>query len=369
LQLGVSVLPTFYRSDYCGLEKLSFLSRIVSIATSPMEYFYPAVRLQSAMNPRLQKANPDVIFIFWNPEGLAATYRFHDIPKFAYYGVPDHMPGLARLEQPRWFYPSLGSIQLRKMKLALRGLEKYHFRLMNDCDIAANICADHSVYYAIKGHKRSLYVPNLWPLPSENGLQNPSRAEQPNAKLKIIGSIGTVHTTGNTYGLHCIAQEIVPRLDTVLGSDRYELHILGAGELPRGLRALLDRPAIKIRGWVEDIDEEIIGSDLFLVTNNCGPYKGSYTRFLHAWSLGRCCVAHRYAAKANPEMVHGENILLGDTADELVQLIVQAAVDPELRQRIGLGGWRTLRSHFSPEIVAERLLKEMELLVQQRTHV
>jgi hypothetical protein len=121
-----------------------------------------------------------------------------------------------------------------------------------------------------------------------------------------------------------------------------------------------------MRGWVEDIDWEIRSSDVFLVANNTGRYRGAHTRFLHAWSLKACCVGHSYNAEAMPEMVHLENALLGDSPGEMVEWILRAWKDIDLKLRIGEAGFGTFNRHFKPAVVVGRLLTEMESLLDRK---
>lgn len=370
-RLGARVLPPIFRSDYArspstrfsGHPALQRAGRVWRRWFPTLEHLYPAVRLRPLIDERLADTAADVVFVFWNPEGVAATYGNRSVPRAVYYGMPDHAPALARLGEPALFGLSLTPRQARARVRAVRRLERYHLQLMLDCDVLMNLGAEQAAYYARAGHPRSVYMQNMWPeAPPLRTAVFRSAGDKP----KIVGSLGTLHSTGNTFGLTFIGEALRPRLDSALGPDGYEIHIYGEGTLAPSLRRLLDAPAIRLRGFVEDIDAEIAGSDVFLVANNTGPYKGSHTRFLHAWSLRACCVAHAESAPANPEMVHMGNVLLGANADEMVTHIVRAVRDPELRQRIADGGWQTFKACFTPEVVTGRLLAEMETVMARR---
>jgi hypothetical protein len=62
---------------------------------------------------------------------------------------------------------------------------------------------------------------------------------------------------------------------------------------------------------------------------------------------------------AMPELVHGENILLGRTAADVVELTVRAGADAALRERIGSGGRRTLAEVFDPNRVARLMADDI----------
>jgi glycosyltransferase involved in cell wall biosynthesis len=77
-----------------------------------------------------------------------------------------------------------------------------------------------------------------------------------------------------------------------------------------------------------------------------------HTRYLLAWSLGACVVAHSDAALSMPEIVDGQTALLGDDAEGLADAIARAAADRALCRKIGEGGWETYRTLFRAESVA-----------------
>ncbi len=368
-RLNVDVMLPLFRSDYTDLvgKNIGRIASSVGLRLfRALDFFYPAVRLRRVVEQRMRENSADVAFIFWNPEGLAATYKSHCVPKISYYGMPDHAAALARTEDSALFGVKRTSLQLARQRRNLKTLERCHLKLMMDCDVVTNLSAEYADYYACKGHPRSLYMNNIWP--EAPMLLSGDRAPGLNdGKAKIFGNLGRPASTGNTYGLKYIGEEIVPRLNAALGTDGYEIHIFGEGEPVPAVSKLLQVPSVKMRGWVDDIDSEICSSHVFLVANNTGRYRGSHTRFLHAWSLKACCVAHRCNARSNPEMVHMENILLGETPDEIVELIMQALRDRDLRHRIGEGGWRTYKAYFTSEVVVGRLLAEMESLLTQRS--
>lgn len=358
----VKIFEPLFRSDYALAERglLRYARHGYASLFRQMAYYYPAIKLRPVIEKRIAEFGADAILIFWDPAGLAASYQV-GVPKLAYYGMPDYAAVKARLEDGDLFGVKLSPLRRALVMAGIQAREKHQLTLMMDCQTAANICAEHADFYRECGHPHSIYVPNMYPAihRDSTGVCPSSRM---NGKAKIFGSMGYMGATGNTYGFKCIGEEIVPRLDALLGREAYEIHVFGSGEPVPAVRAALNVPNIKMRGWVEDIDSEIQSADVFLVANNTGRYKGSHTRFLHAWSLGACCVSHTYNQRANPEMIHGENVLMGETADGIVHCVVEAIKNPELRAKIGADGRRAYETHFTPTVVVERLVKELRLL-------
>ncbi len=56
-----------------------------------------------------------------------------------------------------------------------------------------------------------------------------------------------------------------------------------------------------------------------------------------------------------PELVSGENCLLGETPQQIVDMIVQAASDPDLRSRIGAAARTTYLDRYHPSRIASGL--------------
>lgn len=372
LQSSVSsqctILPPLLSDDYMPtrFDVIGRARRIIGKRCRTMNYFYPTLALRSMIDRRAEEYGADIFFIFWNAEGVAATYGNHRLPKIAYYGMPDHAAALAKLNNADLFGRQRTSAEHAQEAKMLSVQERHHLALMRDCDSIANLSADHARYYAEHGHSDSMYVPNMWSLPDQPFVIDQHALQ--NRKPKICGNLGRLQATGNTFGLLYIGKELLPRLDACFGVDGYEMHLFGQGEPVEAVRGFLDHPAVRMRGWVQDIDAEICSSHIFLVANNAyDAYRGSHTRFLHGWSLKSCAVGHAYNTFANPEMIHDRNILLADTPDALVMQIARAIRDPDLRMRIGQAGYNTFIANFTPEVVVASLLLKMQSLVSHHS--
>jgi glycosyltransferase involved in cell wall biosynthesis len=175
----------------------------------------------------------------------------------------------------------------------------------------------------------------------------------------VVANLGSQAATGNMLALDYLARDVIEPIKRAMGASRYELHLYGGGRLRPEISAALDRPEVKNIGYIADIDSALLGAQVFLCLNNATRYKVNQSRYLHAWSLGGCIVAHRDAALSLPEMVHGENALLGESADEIAALVAQAAAHKPLRRRLGRNGYETYRRHFTADSVAEDILGRM----------
>jgi glycosyltransferase involved in cell wall biosynthesis len=332
---------------------------VVRQAFAPtLEAFYPSIALRETVRERVDRLGCDLVFELWSPEALAACSGV-DAPVFGYQGNPDHLPETAKLAHPALFGIPERTVRqrafLQMRKRAAQNWKRLHIELNATTRWTANNSALDAVFYTAHGHPNSHYVQNMWPDVYGNEWRT-RREAAPSEERMIVGSIGNLLSTGNTFGLRFLGAEIVPALDRLVG-DRYAVHIFGNGTPLPLVAAALEHPRVRMRGWVDDLDAEIAAAEIFLLANNnVEDFRVGHTRVLHAWSLGSCLVAHENIALAMPEVVHGENALLGRTADELAEHLRAVLDDRELRRRLGDAGRATYERSFTPPFVIGRVL-------------
>lgn len=375
-QSGVRLLPPLYLGDLIRLRsrngnRLAYLATIFGSLPGLRRiinpYLFPAVAAKSAVVGQVKAVRPDVIVSIWSWEALAASYNIPGVPKFVYYGNPNHKPAEAQLRFPELFGIPIRGLSARlkfwAQKLLNRATEIQHLRMMAACEATANNALIDAVYYSQMGHPRSIYLQNMWP----DAACGPVFGGRPatDGLIHVCGSVGNLAATGNTFGLHYLGAELMPRVRARLGDDRLVMDIFGGGKLRPSCAAVLSAPAIRLRGWVDDLNTEIVQGAAFLVLTNVYGFNVGNTRILLAWSLGACVIAHTSSKLSMPELEHGENALLGETADELADLVVQAIRDPGLRERIGRGGYGTFYKYYRSEEVVPRMLIEIDRTMQE----
>jgi hypothetical protein len=241
----------------------------------------------------------------------------------------------------------------------LRAKERRHLARLRSLSGARNICALDAEWYDRHGIDCS-YLPNTWPDAFGDAWPSLRRgAEGRRQGIHILGNIGVLSSTGNYYGMLYLADRVLPLLKQELKATDFTINICGRFEFPPALDHLRREPNVAIRGFVPDIEEEMLGNQIFLVLNNAGPYPGGYTRVIFAFSSGSCLIAHRRLAESMPELIHDENCLLGDTPESITGLIVAAARDSALRGRIGEAARRTYIERYRPAIIADDLVRMM----------
>lgn len=305
----------------------------------------------------------DAVLSIWTEVGLNAASDVGTL-RFAYHGNPDHKVFDAQYEvmrlvgaEPRGLR---ATVDWLRRKLLRNLLERAHLKMLRRYTFVADVAINDAAYYASKG-VNAFYLANMWPMspPPDWRLQRDG-LEVANPG-KIVGSVGNLSSTGNSLGFVTLSKEVLPALERILPHNSFKIHIFGGREPKQFLKSILSHPAIIVRGFVEDLNSEIISAPVFLVSNNHHDFKVGHTRFLHAWSLGACVVAFNDCRESMPEIEHGRNALLGKTAEEVAVLVAQALSDCELRRRIGHGGIHTLQQYFSPATITRTLIRRMQM--------
>ncbi|MDR1185709.1 MAG: glycosyltransferase family 4 protein [Coriobacteriales bacterium] len=304
----------------------------------------------------------DAVLTIWTEIGLNAASHVGTL-RFAYHGNPDHKVFDAQHEVMRLVGAAprglRGAVDRLRRGLLRSLLERAHLTMLRRYTFVADIAANDATYYASRGIN-AFYLANMWPMSPPADWEARRDTLEASNPGKIIGSVGNLSATGNSLGFIALGKEVLPALERKLKPNSFKIHIFGGREPKPFLKPLLAHPAILVRGFVDDLNAEIISAPIFLISNNHHNFKVSHTRFLHAWSLGACVVAFRDCRDAMPEIEHGHNALLGDTAEQVAALVAQAMKDRELRRRLGRGGIETLQQKFSPATVTRTLIERMK---------
>ncbi len=350
-QCGVDVLPPLEvaRPPRSG----NALTKLV--APRP-EHFFPAIAHGPAIAKRLEAWRADALLVPIS-EWLTAACSTVPVTRFAYYGNPDPKSARWRVQHDL----ALGGSPLAyaRSRVALARMEKVHLEVMRRYHLLGEVSRNDVDYYASSGHPNAFYVRHVWIDRLGEGWRQRRDAMECFDPLVIIGNVGRLEGTGNRLGIEYLGRELLPALRRRMKPGSFRVEICGAAKLHPRIAEHLKGPDVVVRGFVDDIDATILSAPIFLVTNNATPFKVGNTRYLLAWSLGACVVAHRDAALSMPEIVDGESALLGDDADGLADAIARAGADRALCRKIGEGGWETYRTMFRAESVAPEMVERL----------
>ena len=128
--------------------------------------------------------------------------------------------------------------------------------------------------------------------------------------------------------------------------------------MPEDVAPLFKRPSVRLRGYVEDIDIELLAADVLLVPTPVT--LGFRSRVIAAFSYGACTVLHKANRAGLPELVHEENSLVAASGKGLAQQIFRAVRDSELSNRIRHSARKTYASRWTEEIAGGVIADELE---------
>lgn len=371
-EVNVSFLPVIYLGDIdTGKTRLGYtgivLRSLPLLRQQINSSLFPGTEARPIIHKRVKQCASDVIVSIWSWESLAASYDVPNIPKFVYYGNPNHKPVEAQLNYPDLFGMQVngfrGGIKHRVHKLVNQARKIQHIKMMAHCEVTSNNSMVDTLYYRDSGHPNSIYLQNMWPETSSKIVFGGESSKA--GPKKIAASVGNLGATGNTFGLYYLATKVAPKLEQQLGIEKIVLDVYGHGKAGTKVEQVLNHPSIVRHGWVDDINQEINNSVAFLVLTNVDDFIVGNTRILLAWSLGACVIAHTNSALSMPELEHGKNILLGETADDIVALIKQVVDTPALGEKIGRGGYNTFQEYYMSSKVVPKMLVQINKCVNE----
>jgi hypothetical protein len=336
-----------------------------TLADLTLRHLHPESEHAALACRAVEALGADVLLVPWT-EWVTALLADVRLVKFAYYGNADAKVFQARARVRHRLGGESAEAYAQQQVIAAR-LEEAHLECMAKYHLLGNVARNDARYYAAVGHPNAFYIQNLWI--DRFGLGWREKRDVAEAALaggpaKISASIGNTGATANSHGLEYLVTRALPALRRELADIPFELHVIGGGKpWPALAERLKAEPEIKLRGFVDDIDEELLGASIFLNVNNATDFKVGHTRYLHGWSLGCCVVAHRDAALSMPEIVHEENALLGRDEHDIARQVRRALTDPALRRRLGEAGFATQQRYFTSDAVAARIADKIMMFM------
>ena len=326
------------------------LALVQSLALNDARHDYPHLDDARALAAEIDAIGADATLLFWDTLAEFAL-PYLKTPCFGYLARPPFESGVSRTKM-------LPSGARRSLTLAqFAAQERRHLQRMRLLSGAANICAIDAAYYDSRGIPCD-YVSNTWDdSTGPEWLSRRTRLEAGMTEIQILGNIGAVSATGNTFGMNYLGREVLPILAAVAPDSGWSIGICGGGKMAPHVADALNHPRVRINGFVDDIDAEMLSSGIFLVLNNAGPYTGGYTRVIYSCATGGALVAHANLKNSMPEMISGKNCLLGETPQDIARHIARLLTDPALRWQLGAAARKTYETDYAPGQVATKLVE------------
>lgn len=330
----------------------------------PLEVYFPGRLVAAEVRRKLQELRPDVLWLI-NYGGLSMAYDYVGAPKVVSQQDPLHM-----VAYYQWRYSFGESDLFAHLRRGLRVIKQYREQvpylaeMMRRCDAAVACAAHDARYYSRKTGMPCLYLPT--PATDVVGTDWRRIRERTRrmGRWKILWA-SPLGAPVNRPAVDMTMRDIIPVLDRQLHPDRYEMHFVGRTDaMPASLaRLAAERPHIRVRGYVESIEDEFLSSDVVLVPT---PIRfGFRTRIVSAFSFGCCVVAHEACTPGMPELVHEHNVLLARNGEGLAEQTIRALTDQALRNRLEESGRRTYERFYSIDVVGERFVAELFRVTQR----
>ncbi len=165
--------------------------------------------------------------------------------------------------------------------------------------------------------------------------------------VAVFGGLGQRRTYEPTLELHNLL-EAQPSVTQPPVSWAF------VGQSPHESLQALRSPRVLVTGFVEDVRPYYSRSKVVVVPSQTGG--GVKTTVLQAWAMGRPVVATPFALTGLPAK-HGQNVLIGNTTQELIEHIHTLLASPELQHEIGCAGRETVERERNVRTIAKDFAK------------
>jgi glycosyltransferase involved in cell wall biosynthesis len=319
------------------------------------DQLYPQLRDAPHVREAVARLGPDAVFVY-GFSALAASAEVA-LPRFAATSDPPDESLRGRTlrrwrERPR---PVRIAREAISLQAALRAYPRIGAGLLRDCEAVGAFGRHHAESLRRAGIACGYYRTPI----ADPG---PPPAEPANARPRLL-LIGHLRGTATLDGLR-VFRAMLPHLEDALGRDGFEARIVGGYDPPPQLGDLLEHPAVRLAGFVDDVDAEFRRADVLLVPVSIR--LGVRVRVLTGFSHGSCIVTHDANAYGIPELAHERNALLGSTPQELAAGVVRALADAELRTRLRAGARETYERFFTPVVAGTALGETLERIRSAR---
>ena len=125
-----------------------------------------------------------------------------------------------------------------------------------------------------------------------------------------------------------------------------------AGSNPSSKLLKLQNDQITVRGWYHDIREAYESGKVFLAPMQIGT--GLQNKLLEAMSMGIPCVTSSLANRSL-KALDGENIYVGDSVADYVEIITSLLSDESKRQKMGNEGRKFVEKNYNWDLFNNQL--------------
>ncbi len=355
--LGVDIIYVEYNeSEFINITR-NKISLLKNALIPNMGDMYPWSKYYKKVDDAIKNIDVDAILCY-HFEPLSVFFKNKKTPILAIVGDPSHMPveaGTKSLELPF----SLKKLKYIVFTYLVKKCYVPHMKNMMSSVTACGAFAGHyATWFKENGVNNAKYyqTPMVDPMEGKDW-QNERKLNKERNEMPRILLIGDITGTATRIGLKLFGKDTLPYIVEKLGTDGFEVHIIGRGDLDEQLSPYLNKPYVKLRGRVEPAEEEFLRADLLCVPTPVD--LGIRVRILTALSYGCPVVAHEANAEGIPELKHGENCLVAKTGKELAINIVNVLIDKKVSDNLEQGGRRLYDSTFRDSVAVNKITSDL----------
>jgi glycosyltransferase involved in cell wall biosynthesis len=169
--------------------------------------------------------------------------------------------------------------------------------------------------------------------------------------------VGPTFFDPNRDAAEFFLEDIWPRVRARHRSASF--HLIGRGA--PGHRARFSvHEGVTAHDYVPDVRPHLADADCAIVPIRVGG--GTRLKILDAWAMGRALVSTSIGCEGL-RAIDGENILVRDTPAGFADAVVEVLADPELRDRLGRNGRRTVEDHYGWDTIGSGIRRLYSQLV------
>ena len=159
---------------------------------------------------------------------------------------------------------------------------------------------------------------------------------------------GNMSYAPNILAAKFLVQDIMPQVWNKFPNCK----LLISGANPGKSVKKLSSKNVKIGGWVEDIRDSYSSSKIFIAPMQIGT--GLQNKLIEAMSMGLPCITSTLANRAL-KATEMDEILIGKTAKEYAELVIELLTKEEMAWKIGQNGKEYVHANFSWEKSTQKL--------------
>ena len=349
-------ISTYIHYDFINSTTKKALSSLALVSGRPIstKYFYSS-KLQKAIDHVLEKNNIDIVFCFSSP---TAEYLFRSP---VYEQIKERsklVMDLIDVDSEKWWDYSKRSKWPQSLiyKLEAKYLLKYEFRIANEFDNVFLVSEEEKGVFLKK-----VEASNIAALPNGVDLEffsrkYKSRLSKENPTLTFTG---VMNYWPNVDGVIWFADKVFPKVREVFPTC--EFFIVGK-DPSKEVKALAERPGIKVTGFVEDVRDYLAIADVCIVPLNIA--RGIQNKILEAMSMGKPVITTSRALEGICA-VPGRDVLVADNPSNFAQHIISLLSKPELISQFGKKARICVEEKYSWQTAYQILSNSLGLALTQ----